>query len=112
MRFDDKCMVKLPLPKYPIATLRVGRLGGLARQPTAQGDFDVYLDDSDGRTLTYIREPCAATEAEAPFFLHVTPVRVRDLPARRRRAGFERHHAVFRVAVPAIDVEQNRCGAL
>ena len=115
VRFDDKCMVKLPLPKYPIATLRVGRLGadgvpawwirhntGLraealrsaaqrarARQPTAQGDFDVYLDDSDGRTLTYIREPCAATGAEAPFFLHVTPVRVRDLPARRRRAGFD-----------------------
>ena len=115
VRFDDKCMVKLPLPEYPIATLRVGRLGadgapawwtrhntGLraealrsaahrarARQPTAQGDFDVYLDHSDGRTLTYIREPCAATEGEAPFFLHVTPVRVRDLPARRRRAGFD-----------------------
>ena len=31
VRFDDKCMVKLPLPKYAIATLRVGRLGGLAR---------------------------------------------------------------------------------
>ena len=115
VRFDDKCMVKLPLPEYPVATLRVGRLGadgapawwtrhntGLraealrsaaqrarARQPTAQGDFDVYLDDSDGRTLTYIREPCAAIEAEAPFFLHVTPVRARDLPARRRRAGFD-----------------------
>ena len=115
VRFDDKCMVRLPLPEYDIAVLRFGHVGAAgvptwwtrhstdrhvsalrsaaqragARQPMARGGFDVYLDDRDGKTLIYIREPCAATGADAPFFLHVTPVRVRDLPARRRRAGFD-----------------------
>ena len=114
-RFDDKCMVAIPLPPYAIAVLRLGRFGvdgvlawtvryrtgphtkalrqtvqwARGRQPTARGDFNLYLDDRDGKTLTYIREPCAATEADAPFFLHVTPVRVRDLPVPRRRAGFD-----------------------
>ncbi len=110
--FDGKCMARIPLPRYAVAALRLGRAGaggeeawwprfdtGLraaalrgavrwarARQPTAQGGFDVYLD---GKTLTYIREPCARDQAEASFFLHVTPLNRRDLPRTRRRAGFD-----------------------
>ena len=110
--FDGKCMVKVPLPEYALGALRVGgfdangavawetrfqtgsRTEALrraarwaqARQPTARGNFNVYLD---GKALTYIREPCAAAQAAAPFFLHVTPVKSRDLPQARRRAGFD-----------------------
>ena len=118
VRFDGKCMVKIPLPEYPLGALRVGRFdatGGLAwqtrfntglrtealrravrwaraREPAAEAEFDVYLD---GRTLTYIRQPCVAAQAEALFFLHVTPVKRRDLPRERRRAGF--HNLDFRM---------------
>ena len=110
--FDGKCMVRVPLPRYGVAALRLGRAGaggeeawwprfdtGLraaalrgvvrwarARQPTARGGFDVYLD---GKTLTYIREPCARDQAQASFFLHVTPRNRRDLPRTRRHAGFD-----------------------
>ena len=110
--FDGKCMARIPLPRYGVAALRLGRAGaggeeawwprfdtGLraaalrgavrwarARQPTARGGFDVYLD---GKTLTYIREPCARDQAQASFFLHVTPRNRRDLPRTRRRAGFD-----------------------
>ena len=110
--FDGKCMVKVPLPEYPLAGVRVGGFdaGGAiawerwfatglrtaalrraarwarAHQPTARGDFNVYLD---GKMLTYIREPCTAAQAAESFFLHVTPVKSRDLPRARRRAGFD-----------------------
>ena len=110
--FDGKCMVKVPLPEHPLAVLRVGGFdaGGAiawerrlatglrtealrraarraqARQPAARGDFNVYVD---GKMLTYIREPCTAAQAAAPFFLHVMPVKSRDLPRVRRRAGFD-----------------------
>ena len=118
VRFDGKCMVKIRLPEYPLGGLRVGRFdqtGGLAwqtrfntglrtealrravrwaraREPAAEAEFDVYLD---GRTLTYIRQPCVAAQAETLFFLHVTPVSRRDLPRGRRRTGF--HNLDFRM---------------
>lgn len=111
-RFDGKCLVTIPLPQYDIAALRVGRLGDggamawraridtgrrveslrraaqrtRTRQPLARADFNVYWE---GKTLTYVRAPCAASQAEALFFLHVTPVRLRDLPEELRRSGFD-----------------------
>ena len=110
--FDGKCMVRVPLPQYDVAALRIGRasVGGevawwtrfetgrrvealrravrraRAWQPIARGDFDVYMD---GAVLTYIRESCARVHAHARFFLHVTPADPRDLPRARRRAGFD-----------------------
>ena len=144
--FDGKCMARIPLPRYGVAALRLGRAGaggeeawwprfdtGLraaalrgvvrwarARQPTARGDFNVYLD---GKTLTYIREPCARGQAEAPFFLHVTPLNQRDLPRTRRRAGFDNldfrwadagawldGQCVARVRLPDYDIAAVRTG--
>ena len=118
VQFDSKCMVKIPLPEYPLGALRVGRFGqtgalawqtrfdtGLrtealrraarwarGREPMAQSDFNVHLD---GKTLVYVRDPCTSAHADALFFLHVTPVKTRDLPRGRRTAGF--HNLDFRM---------------
>lgn len=115
VRFDDKCMVRIPLPDYEVAVIRIARLtddgaqawqaridtglrvkrlrelarSALAWQPAAahgDGDFNVYLGD---QKLIYIREPCAAEQMKAKFFLHVTPADARDLPEKRRQAGFD-----------------------
>ena len=117
-RFDGKCLVAIPLPKYDIAALRVGRFndGGAvawqaridtgrraeslrraarwasARRPLARADFDLHWE---GKTLTYVRAPCAVAQTEALFFLHVTPVKRRDLPQQRRRMGFDNLDFVF-----------------
>lgn len=45
--------------------------------------------------LTYTRQPCAQTDTAAPFFLHLRPVNLADLPADRRQYGFESHDFVF-----------------
>ena len=55
-------------------------------EPTASGPFAAYLD---GSALTYVREDCAAADAEAPFFVHAWAADAGDLPAERRDAGFE-----------------------
>ena len=54
-------------------------------KPAASSEWDVYADDE---TLIYIKEPCAANNHEPPpFFLHVTPEDIDDLPDYMRRAG-------------------------
>ena len=47
-----------------------------AREPEARGAFDVYLD---GRTLTWVREPCAAEDVELRFFANFYPADADDL---------------------------------
>ncbi len=56
-----------------------------AVEPSLSSKFAVRLD---GRTLHYTREQCAEADAEARFFLHVTPLDANDLPEERREAGF------------------------
>ena len=118
---DGKCILKQPLPDYPIARVRTGqsaaaRGGGewladidlAARaaaqalyesiaagdygQPVAQSDFDVYLSD-DG--LAYLKENCAAGDTDARFFLHIIPVYPADMPADWREYGFENRDFQF-----------------
>ena len=48
--------------------------------------FDVYLDRT---RLLYVKEECRPADMKARFFLHVTPVDARDLPAPRRAYGFD-----------------------
>ena len=57
-----------------------------ASEPALRSRFDVH---AEGRTLHYLREDCAASDAEARFFLHVTPLDPADLPEARRAAGFD-----------------------
>ena len=112
--FDGKCIHKLPLPDYPIARIRTGTddtvsgeiiwradidltaraaaqavydriAAGDYGQPVAQSDFDVYLR---GNGLAYLKEPCAAGDTDARFFLHIFPVDPADLPADIRELGF------------------------
>ncbi len=61
-------------------------------EPAARSTFDVYLD---GRTLTYLKEPCVAGDVRARFFLHVVPAEVADLPAGHKRHVFENMDFTF-----------------
>ena len=112
--FDDKCIIKQILPDYPIARIRTGQnakasgggdwradidfaahaaaqavydriIAGDYGAPVAQSRFALYLS---GNSLAYIKEPCAADDADAQFFLHIIPDDPADLPADRREAGF------------------------
>ena len=48
--------------------------------------WDVYRT---GRKLTYFKEPCAPADVQAKFVLHVVPADPADLPAHRKRYGFD-----------------------
>ena len=93
-----------PLPLEPVAELPDGIVFRLnpafdsaaARQsaydalvssePVISSNFDVYLNKN---RLLYVREPCAPADTEPPFFLHLFPAKVRDLPGQRRLYGFD-----------------------
>ena len=98
---DGKCVVSLPLPDYPIANLEIrwspelvddaearetARRAVESGQLAARSVYAIYLADGG---LVYVQEPCAPDETEHRFFLHVTPERADDLPAERRRYGFD-----------------------
>ena len=110
--FDGKCINRQPLPDYAIERIRTGEhlngetiwrvdinlaaraaaqaiYEGIAAgdygRPAAQSDFDVYLR---GDALAYLKENCAAGDADARFFLHIIPADPADLPAGRYEYGF------------------------
>ncbi len=106
---DGGCVAFFPLPDYPIASIRTGQSiegGGewragfalnaepyrlaydaaVSGEPLAQGAFDVYLSDG---ALVYVKEPCAQSDTDAKFFLHIRPEQVADLPEERRESGFD-----------------------
>ena len=112
-RFEDqRCVALIPLPEYPIAALRTGQhIPGAeyplwsveliipadpdklradyaalaAMRPAARSDFDLYIQDNQ---LIYLRETCAAADTAAPFFLHIFPEEVTDLPEDWEMVGF------------------------
>lgn len=109
--FGGKCAANVPLPGYPVAGVRTGQFtpegeiwsaafpldpaapraayeAAVSREPDARAEFDLYLD-ARARSLTYVKEPCAASDVESPFFLHVFPDRPQDMPRERREAGFD-----------------------
>ena len=106
--FDGKCVASLPLPRYPIADLRLslnpanlmddGEAREKARRAReeglllTQGFYDIYSADGE---LAYLRESCDPLETEQPFHLNVYPERASDLPEERREQGFERFHFEF-----------------
>lgn len=110
--FDDRCMMRIPLPRYHIAKVTAGQFapGDLtwravffwnldrfraawrrarSGRPAARGAFDVHVGHVGTPALTYVREPCAPEDVTARFFLHVVPRAVGDLPPARRRSGFD-----------------------
>ena len=103
VRVGAACLWQTTLPDYPVAKLHFHQIGRLVSDtyleerrhlrtaladtpPVARSTFDVYLDD---RTLIYLKTPCAKTDTEASFFVHIQPADARDLPNHRRRHGFD-----------------------
>ena len=99
--FDDKCLLRVPLPRWPVANVRAGqnkisplrpeprglewhasfrldwdrlravRQAALAHEPTGGGG--VFDVYARNGELTYLRAPCAAEDVRPRFFLHVFP---------------------------------------
>ena len=109
--FGGKCLAIAPLPDYPIKRIGTGQFvagrgeiwraevdvpaamqmrmleSGVENSALASGGFfDVYID---GDKLVYRREPCAAADVGAKFYLHIVPQDVADLPSDSREAGFD-----------------------
>ena len=112
--FDGKCVASVPLPPYPVASVRTGQWppgatdddtplwesgavlepdawraahrAAVAGEPLARSVFDLYLGDG---ALVYVKEPCGQADTETRFFLHLVPDRVDDLPEEHRRHGFD-----------------------
>ena len=105
--FGGKCMLNAPLPAYPIASIRTGQLivgegvawdarifarshmseilrTARASQPVAQSGFDIYIE---GKTLIYLKDPCAESDTRGGFFLRFHPANLEDLPEGRRELG-------------------------
>ena len=103
------CIVRLPMPRYPVAGFRVGQWAQdgsvdweanyefdthveplyhslTSGEPIIRSQFDVYLSEN---RLTYVKEPCAQADTEHRFFLHVSPLDDADLPSDRREYGFD-----------------------
>ena len=70
-----------PRPAYNAAYESVSATSLIARSV-----FDIHLD---GRTLFYVKSPCARETTDSRFFLHVIPVDVSDLPDDREVWGFD-----------------------
>ena len=110
--FDDVCMMRYPLPEYPIRAIETGRWirdegfawktaaaiplaedeapryrdeydAMAAREPLARSDFDVYMDGGD---LVYLKRPCVVDDTRGRFSLSVFPADPDDLPPDRRAA--------------------------
>ena len=108
--FDGRCAARVPLPDYPIASVRTGQSaesGGelwragfalnaepyrlaydaaVSGEPLARSAFDVHMADG---ALVYVKEPCEQDDTDAKFFLHIRPEQVADLPEERRENGFD-----------------------
>ena len=69
------------------ATLRETYKAVVAGEPAIRSTFDVYLGASN--TLIYVKQPCARADTEEPFFLHLFPAHLGDLPAPRKPHGFD-----------------------
>lgn len=118
--FDGKCVAEVPLPDYDIAAIRTGQprtVDGEPRweaafpyqppavyrvvyasvasaEPDIRAAFNVYFSESEP-LLTYAREPCAPSDVENPFFIHIAPERESDLPNERRQYGFDQRDFDF-----------------
>ena len=79
-------------PAGPVSALDAARRpaeitagGSRRRRPP---DFQVSFQD-DGNQLRYVREDCIPGDLDLPFFLHLIPREVADLPPDSREYGFE-----------------------
>ena len=71
-----------------------------AASPLATAPFDVRLAPA---AVTLTRAACSAADLAAPFFLHVAPFEVADLPLSRRAYGFAARNIPFAAAGSRVD---------
>ena len=120
--FGGQCLIALPLPElaeYRIARINAGQHTGAGAlwavdfpainggteghwrrwhkrltngAPAAASDFEVYLGEGE---LLYAKEPCAAADTEATFFLHLIPQNPADLPEWRWGYDFDNRDFQF-----------------
>ena len=114
VRFGGKCLMRFPLPDFPVRAVQVGALtergmsvwGETTIQPDAEtlswhrseyarlsklepavrADFDAYLD---GEALVYLKEDCAESDVRGRFMLSVWAADADDLPGESRARGHE-----------------------
>ena len=93
---DDGVATNLWISEFPVgaelAAFEEIYLLARTTEPTARSTFDVYID---GRDLHYFKQPCDASDVEAPFFLGIFPDDVDVLPHNRRMHGFANHDFYF-----------------
>ncbi len=115
VRFGYKCLIKVPLPDYPITAIETGQSDAAGRiwtgrvdlrgaayrtvypeltagEPGLRAVFDLYLKE---QSLVYVKERCQEGDAAARFSLHLWPVSVEDLPVEQRERGFENRDFSF-----------------
>lgn len=57
--------------------------------------FNIHLIPLHNNTLMYTKTPCAKPDVSTPFFLHVIPIDINNLPISRRQLGFENYDFQF-----------------
>ena len=57
-----------------------------AGEPMVHANWDVYRT---GRKLIWVKDPCTPPNVQAKFVLHVAPADLANLPAHRKRYGFD-----------------------
>ena len=77
---------KRPATPPPLPSWRMDYESIASGEPAVRSVFDVYIGEN---TVSYLKSPCGAADVQAPFFLHVVPEDVEDLPADRRQYGFD-----------------------
>ena len=77
---------KSPTSPPPLPSWRTDYESIASGEPAARSVFDIYLREN---TVSYLKSPCSAADVQAQFFLHVFPEDLEDLPADRRRHGFD-----------------------
>ena len=77
---------KSPTSPPPLPSWRTDYESIASGEPVARSDFDIYLREN---RVSYLKSPCGAADVQAPFFLHLVPENVEDLPAHRRQYGFD-----------------------
>ena len=112
VRFGGKCLMRFPLPDFPVRAVQVGALTerGMSvwgettippdaetlewhrneyarlseREPAVRSGFDAYLD---GESLIYVKEPCAENDTRGRFLVSVYPENAADLSASHKAKG-------------------------
>ncbi len=64
-------------------------------EPVFSSNFDIYFNDKDKPTLTYIKESCRADDTVPVFLLHVFPENPNDLPDEFKQYGYGSYDFFF-----------------